>query len=61
MNRYSQINLDFVFGLHQKVLQTIKTEMAFNSKFFDLYDSIVNADVPGSEGDSIAARPASTK
>jgi len=32
------------------------------SKIFDLYDSIsVNADVPGSEGDSIAARPASTK
>jgi len=31
-------------------------------KGFDLYDSIsVNADVPGSEGDSIAARPASTK
>jgi len=29
---------------------------------YDLYDSIsVNADVPGSEGDSIAARPASTK
>jgi len=27
----------------------------------DLYDSIVNADVPGSEGDSIATRPASTK
>jgi len=28
----------------------------------DLYDSIsVNADVPGSEGDSIAARPVSTK
>jgi len=30
-------------------------------KDFDLYDSIVNADVPGSEGDSIATRPASTK
>jgi len=27
----------------------------------DLYDSIVNADVPGREGDSIATRPASTK
>jgi len=33
-----------------------------HTNMFDLYDSIsVNADVPGSEGDSMAARPASMK
>jgi len=37
------------------------TETWHQAKHTDLYDSIVNADVPGSEGDSIAARPASTK